>query len=190
MAATEHSQQIKQDSQNYLITALLDLLKTKNLNDISVTQVVKKAGVSRMAFYRNFQTLDDVLVAYFKPQIDAEFDQIINRVPQEQKMIVMGQFFTEMADTLRLSIDRNYEFIIQNIFNEDIAKFYDTAMNWANFSKMQKNYWIKFMSAGVYAIWREWLANDQQESLNDIHTLLSDFQFATLQALSKQTHNN
>lgn len=60
MAATEHSKKIKQDSQTYLITALLQLLKTKDFTDITVTQVVKRAGVSRMAFYRNFDTLDDV----------------------------------------------------------------------------------------------------------------------------------
>jgi len=189
MAATDHSQQIKQDSQEYLITALLQLLKNNNLNEIKVTQVVKKAGVSRMAFYRNFETLDDVLVAYFKPKIDSEFDLVINQVPAEQKLDALGSFFTEMADAMKLADERKYEFIIQDIFNDNMTHFYDTVMNWSTFSEIQRRYWIKFMSAGVYSIWREWLRGGQQESLNDIHTLIADFQIATLQALTKQTKN-
>lgn len=186
MAATDHSQQIKQDSQEYLITALLQLLQTTNLNDIKVTQVVKKAGVSRMAFYRNFETLDDVLIAYFKPKIDAEFNLVINRVPQNQKMTALGEFFSEMSDTMTLAVKRNYEFIIQNIFNDNMMSFYDTALNWDNFSPIQRKYWTRFMSAGVYAIWREWLIGNQQESLNDIHTLIADFQTSTLKALANE----
>ena len=81
MAATKHAQQIEQDSQDYLATALLQLLTTKELADLTVTQVVKRAGVSRMAFYRNFNTLDDVLTAYFGPIITARFADISYRQP-------------------------------------------------------------------------------------------------------------
>lgn len=35
MAATKHAQQIKQDSQDYLATALLQLLATKDLADLT-----------------------------------------------------------------------------------------------------------------------------------------------------------
>lgn len=189
MAATDHSQQIKQDSQDYLITALLQLLKHQHLNEITVTKVVKKAGVSRMAFYRNFQTLEDILVAYFKPKIDQEFDIIINKTPQDKKMDALGNFFTDMAEPMKSAEIGNYEFIIQKIFDDNIKHFYDTVMNWDNFSDVQKKYWIKFMGAGTYAILKEWLLTDQQESLHDIHTLIADFQIATLKALQNQTIN-
>lgn len=190
MAATDHSQQIKQDSKNYLITALLQLLKTKHLNEITVTAVVKKAGVSRMAFYRNFETLEDVLVAYFKPQIDQEFDTIIHKVPQDKKFAALGDFFERMAESMILAEHGNYEYIIQKIFDDNIRDFYDQALNWDQFSMIQKKYWIKFMGAGVYAIWKEWLIDGQKESLRDIHTLIADFQISTLKALKNQTINH
>ena len=44
-----------------LHTALLLLLKQKEYSKISITELCKKAGVSRMAFYNNFQTLDNLL---------------------------------------------------------------------------------------------------------------------------------
>lgn len=189
MAATDHSQQIKQDSKDYIITALLELLQNNNLNEIKVTQVVKKAGVSRMAFYRNFETLNDVLMAYFEPRITAEFEIIKNKASQSQKMAALGKFFAEISDSMDLAVKKNYEFIIQDIFNKNMADFYDNVMDWTKFSEVQKKYWTKFMSAGVYAIWKEWLIDGQKESLNDIHVLIADFQVATLKALMAQTHN-
>lgn len=41
------------------------------------------------------------------------------------------------------------------------------------------------MSAGVYAIWREWLLGGQLEPLTMIHELLATLQTATMQALTQ-----
>lgn len=45
-------------------TALLMLLAEKELGKITVTEVVRKAGVSRGAFYRNYESKEQVLDAY------------------------------------------------------------------------------------------------------------------------------
>lgn len=42
--------------------ALMVILKDKSNKSLSVTRLCTIAGVSRMAFYRNYNTLDDVLV--------------------------------------------------------------------------------------------------------------------------------
>ena len=55
----------------------------------------------------------------------------------------------------------------------------------AGLMAVQLNYWTKFMSAGVYAIWREWLLNGQTESLTTIHDLLATLQNSTMEALVK-----
>ena len=42
--------------------ALMIILKDKNDNHLSVSRLCQIAGVSRTAFYRNYETIDDVLV--------------------------------------------------------------------------------------------------------------------------------
>lgn len=49
-------------SANALYNALQTLLKTEQLNDISVSKLVRKAMIGRSTFYRNFDTILDVLV--------------------------------------------------------------------------------------------------------------------------------
>lgn len=189
MAATKHAQAIKQDSKTYLATALLQLLATKDLSELTVTQVVKRAGVSRMAFYRNFTTLADVLTAYFEPVIAARFDDIRQHVPVAQKQAAVRTFFTDYATTLELAVTRGFEPVIQQLFNENLARLYDDLLVATPLTAVQKKYWAQFMSAGVYQIWRNWLLNGQVEPLSMIHELLATFQTATLQALTAEVEN-
>lgn len=39
-----------------LVTALIQLLKEKNLSEITISELASKAGVSRMTYYRNYTT--------------------------------------------------------------------------------------------------------------------------------------
>ncbi|CUR62643.1 Transcriptional regulator, TetR family [Leuconostoc gelidum subsp. gasicomitatum] len=183
MAATHHSLIIKKDSQNYLTTALLQLLETHDLNTITVTQVVKRAGVSRMAFYRNFTTLDELLMMYFKPAIAARFQDIFEHVPTDQKLIAIGKFFSDFGPTLKISTNRGFEHIIRQLFNENMTMFYRQIMAAVDISPIRLNYWIEFMSAGVYNIWREWLLTNQTEPLTTIHDLIAILQQSTMKAL-------
>ncbi|MCI1554346.1 MAG: TetR family transcriptional regulator [Levilactobacillus sp.] len=183
MAATQHAQAIKQDSQDYLATALLQLLATKDLSDLTVTAVVRRAGVSRMAFYRNFTTLADVLTAHFTPIITARFDDVLAHVPQAQKLAALGDFFTDLAPTLKLAVTRGFEPVFQQIFTQNMIRFY-ASISWPAITPVQQKYWTTFMTAGVYQIWRDWLLAGQVESLTTIHELIADFQTGTLQALT------
>ncbi|MDQ8819411.1 TetR/AcrR family transcriptional regulator, partial [Streptococcus ruminantium] len=47
-------------------TALLFLLEKKDLRQISVSELVRKAGVSRNAFYRNYKSKEEILEAYYE----------------------------------------------------------------------------------------------------------------------------
>ena len=42
--------------------ALMILLKDESIQDISISKLCTVAGVSRTAFYRNYKTIDDVLI--------------------------------------------------------------------------------------------------------------------------------
>ena len=45
-----------------IVTALLRLMDTKNYSDISITEITNLAGVSRMAYYRNYKNKDEILI--------------------------------------------------------------------------------------------------------------------------------
>ena len=49
-----------------IVDALFSLMEKKNITEISVSELVEKAGVGRASFYRNFGTKEAVLQTYFR----------------------------------------------------------------------------------------------------------------------------
>lgn len=49
------------ENQKYIILALAEIMKIKPFHEVSVTEVCKKAGVSKNTFYRHFENLSDVI---------------------------------------------------------------------------------------------------------------------------------
>lgn len=163
MAATEHAQVVKKDTKEFITTAMLQLLGREKLSMLTVSQVCKRAGVSRMAFYRNFEGLEQILYEYYQPKLAAVFD-VLRQNPQDSvKFNIQLEFFNTTGDFLLLSVERGYEPIIMRIFTEEMGKFYAADGD---------EYWTAFMAAGVYAIWRKWLLDGQQRPLEEIMEFL------------------
>jgi len=166
MAATKHAQTIKKDTKDFITTAMLQMLTKEKLSTLTVSQVCKRAGVSRMAFYRNFDGLEQILYEYYQPKIAAIFNIIRKNSQTSVKFHSQLDFFNTFGDDLLSSIDRGFEPIIQQIFVEEIKQFY---------AEDSDGYWTTFMSAGVYALWRKWLLDGQQKPLKEIMDFLKQF---------------
>src|SRR5471030_873726 len=66
----------KKITRESIFTALIIKLKKESFNDITITQLTKVAGVSRMAFYRNYITKEDIIIKY----LDELFNEFINEI--------------------------------------------------------------------------------------------------------------
>ena len=65
---------VKEETRECIVTALIRLTEQKSLSSITITELCKAAGVSRMAFYRNYKSKDDVLAS--------KLNDLINRYRQ------------------------------------------------------------------------------------------------------------
>lgn len=54
-----------------IVSALLNLIYTKPLSSITVSELCEKAGVSRITFYRNYESKEDI----FKKKLGEIFDE-------------------------------------------------------------------------------------------------------------------
>ena len=50
--------------------ALFELMKNQPLSTVSVSEIIRKAGVARVSFYRNFDSKEDVLVGLVRYVLD------------------------------------------------------------------------------------------------------------------------
>lgn len=63
---TKANQEMNQLTRESIETALLFLMEKKDLKQISISELVKKAGVSRNAFYRNYKSKEEILELYYE----------------------------------------------------------------------------------------------------------------------------
>ncbi len=71
------NEQSKRITRECIEGALIQLLEQKEMEKISISEIVKRAGVSRTAFYSHYQTKEDVL----KSALGEVIDQIILLTP-------------------------------------------------------------------------------------------------------------
>ncbi len=62
----ERKNQANKLARECIVTALMQLLKEKPLSAISISELTERAGVSRMTYYRNYQSKEDIFSSYLE----------------------------------------------------------------------------------------------------------------------------
>lgn len=99
-------------TKEYIFKAFIILLETKNYDDISVSEITQKAGVSRMSFYRNFKSKDDLIFQ----GLDRIVSKVKNNLSKYSKVTIYA-FSKEFFDELK-----GYQKCYQSIANSPISR--------------------------------------------------------------------
>ena len=83
----KNNEESREFTRSCISAALLVLLNKEKLENISVTHLCEVAGVSRMAFYRNYKSIDEVLVDKIKELAQKLASQIGTDVYENWLMI-------------------------------------------------------------------------------------------------------
>ena len=86
-----------------IVTALLRLMQEKKYESISITDITTLAGVSRMAYYRNYKSKDEILIKYLLDQKDRLVSDIGNRRANDLKEIIKygAMFYQDNAAVIQ-----------------------------------------------------------------------------------------
>ncbi|MNP22143.1 hypothetical protein D3C76_1148020 [compost metagenome] len=128
-----------------------------------------------MAFYRNYESLEQVLEEYYEPKFADIFHNIAFQKSHEQKLTDLTNFFLALAGDFQTAIESGYTELLYQIFKRHIAQFYDEIVPFPDWTGAKRDYWIHFMSAGVFEIWVMWIKNGQKETLEEISSLIRLF---------------
>ena len=94
-------------TREWTFEALYRLLEVKKYEDIKISEIIKKAGISRATFYRNFSTKDDIVKikvrAFFKDFINSVFEHYAAGYSGDE--IYLIQFFFKRIDEEEKLVD-------------------------------------------------------------------------------------
>ena len=79
-----------------IYTALLQLMEQKPYEEITITDIVRRAGVSRMAYYRNYDSKDEILTRRLRGLLDP-----LTAMLRDDETLTQMRFWTTFFETIR-----------------------------------------------------------------------------------------
>ena len=78
-----------------LTDALFSLMSKKEFNDITITELSKKAGVSRLSFYRNYNSKEEIIVKYLDDKANQWWEKQISDRSGDVILEMFNHFYSE-----------------------------------------------------------------------------------------------
>ncbi len=152
-----------------IVTALLRLMETNSYQSISITDITNLAGVSRMAYYRNYKSKDDILINHL---IDRE-KQLLKELNGEEApdlrgmVMIVSNFFQENSDVIKAIYNAGLGHKLTDMLAERIYSYFPVA-----FSDKAGKYAVPFYVGAVLATFKRWFDNDMVESVEEISDII------------------
>lgn len=161
-------------SKRSMAEALLRLMETEDYDRITIQQIVDAAGVSRMAFYRNFETKDQIL-QYHVDRITDEFVRDAHMKEKYDNAEVLDYF---IAIFRHLTSQRKLSSLLIHAGKFDLVRGeFERILSYR--AKDQKDlYRYHFLGGGICSIYYAWLVSGCKESVEELTDMI--LQVATL----------
>lgn len=162
-----------------LTRALFELLEEKDFSRITITELSRRAGVDRKTFYLHFQSLDDVLEAFYEEAL-SRVQEGLEREGLLDGRIDLTGFFQVLDGVIaedaplcrRLAAGSGYTYFI-----ERLRKLLKTAVENAltqqgGRDETEIRFYSEFYAAGVMRAYLAWLRGDVELDEEELTRLM------------------
>ena len=158
----------KKESMERIEKVFIELLQTKALDKISVSDICKHAGLNRTTFYANYtdiygladtlrDKLENEMFKLYKEEVEQGFNS--NDYLKLFRHIKENQIFYQTY--FKLGYDNNYKIIT-----------YDTDLAKKHFQNKFIEYHMEFFKAGITRIIKLWLQSGCKETSEDMFEII------------------
>lgn len=149
----------------HITNALLDLMKHKHINDISIGELCDKAGVGRASFYRNFNSKEDVILRELKKRLDDWWLSAIIKPDFDFTRALFEHYYEEKEICILL-----YHQGLAHLFLQSIKDACGPKSEQAGIDA----YKSAFLAYGLYGWIEEWFKRGMKETPEEMAELLKN----------------
>lgn len=154
--------------------ALVRLHNTKHYNEINISEIIKKAGISRATFYRNFHSKEDIIrkkVETFFTDFYVDMIEYYKKEKPEDELFLIQSFFGKIdteINLMNLVIESKQEHImidgILSIINMHNKMFYPIVKT----DKNTEEYTMDIVSSSAWTILSRWHKRGRNETPEEL----------------------
>ena len=141
-----------------IIDSLLLLLQDRELDSISVKDIVEKAGVNRSTYYRNFSAKRDVIRQFYALRLDAYLSSVPKDISAGEYLCGMFRSFLRYKKELIMLDRHGLSFLLLEEMNSRISQIHGESHE-ATFSL-----YCNYHMGGVFNSFRYWLYENMATS--------------------------
>ena len=166
-----------QSSRYYVVDqieqAFYELMREKDYTNITVTDIIKRAQVSRASFYRHFNSIGDIMEYSLRNLFDKITDEVIPIMLSTDEKEIRDFLFSytyqnmAMQETLAACLPSNTAVI----FSRCMTYMQNYGRPGKEMSSEQK-YRLYARSGVINSILMKWLADGKEESVEEIVNLI------------------
>ncbi len=145
------------------MTALIELMKTCEYHAISITDITRKAGVSRMTYYRNYTSKEDILNSY----MDEIAERIRSKLQEPRSSRSLYRYYLTLFESLGRESDIGVAALRANL-GELILYHINRRIDPPKTPAPASKYRQLFYAGAFYNIFMEWLRGGMAESCEEM----------------------
>lgn len=163
---------VNQLAKECMVTALMQLLKEKPMSAISISELTQKAGVSRMAYYRNYNSKEEIFTSYL--------DDLVDLYRESAKKKHMKEKYYDMDNLIHCFTHfRNYQDFLESLFQSGLGNHFLNAIDRYVIETWQKPedgiehyYELKAFSGALLNVYLSWAARGSKETPEELAEIL------------------
>ena len=166
-------QEVKIQKLRQIYQALLHLLQKKELIDISISELCKVARVSRTDYYRNFHSLQDIILRYKSWEMSAYLrrTQHAKEVNFITLMTVYFKLQKEEAESVILLANAGLTETLITTF--ETVYSYLIEQGYVKLQRKNNKYTSIFMAGAVISVELRWIQSGMKETPQEMGEILS-----------------
>jgi AcrR family transcriptional regulator len=164
------NQESKQLTRECIRTALLQLLKDEDFENITITSIIKRSGVSRAGFYRNYASKEDIIEEFAQITYEGLKSLITSDLLQSDPY----QWLLNLFTAIRTDAKTFHLLILVKVPHQYVLKVSSMIEPLFQFDSAQERYLAIARSASLKEIVIDWFRNGMQESPEEMAQFFID----------------
>ncbi len=160
--------------------SLMDLMKTKTVSQITITELTDHADIGRKTFYLHYTSLDDVLKE-IEEEMTSTFFKYLDEYTNNGKAYDITEIFKDLNNLIlskesflrSIAMNDSYSFfehIFENILKAAVERICKEIYH---ISSLNIDLYVSFYVSGIISTYFRWLRGDIDTTLDNLTRVLS-----------------
>lgn len=160
-------------TKNALGDALKELVKEKNFNKISITDITDRCGMNRKSFYYHFKDKYELMAWIFENEFLSDFSEIEHDKPDEL-FIILADYFYNNKDYYSKVFKVEGQNSFADYFRQLIEPFAERKVK-EMMPEYESDFFVTFISDGIVSSFMRWItAKNCMEPIKFVN-MIQDF---------------